>query len=415
MAEFRMPSLGADMEAGTLVEWLVKPGAALRRGDVIALVETQKGAIEIENFEEGIFEGPIAQIGARVPVGAPIALIRRQDEPAAAVAASAAAPSVLEKPSDEPAFAAEAEKAPVAGKGAQKLMPLPVSSPPPAAESAGPRMPASPAARRYAVEYGIDLSLIKGGGPHGEIQLRDLHGNEVRPPPPAAPPVEPAPQPMTGMRAAIAAAMTRSKREIPHYYLAHRIDLTAAEAWLSNFNTRRDLAERLVLGALFVKAVARATRKYPEFNGHFTDGIFHPSPVVHAGVAINIRGTGLVAPAIHDTDALGLPELMVAMRDLVGRVRSGRFRSSELSDPTITVSSLGDRGVETLYGVIYPPQVAIVGFGVPVTEVRALEGLIGPRRIVHVTLAGDHRVSDGHRGALLLSHIDQLLQKPETL
>jgi len=276
-------------------------------------------------------------------------------------------------------------------------------------------MRASPAARRYAVDHGIDLSLVEGGGPHGEIQLRDLEGMESRPPTPAAPPVEAVLQPMTGMRAAIAAAMARSKREIPHYYLAHRIDLTEAEAWLSNFNTRRDPAERLVLGALFVKAVARATRKYPEFNGHFTDGVFRPSPVVHAGVAINIRGTGLVAPAIHDADALGVPELMAAMRDLVGRVRAGRFRSSELSDPTITVSSLGDRGVETLYGVIYPPQVAIVGFGMPVTEVRALEGLIGPHKIVHVTLAGDHRVSDGHRGALFLSHIDQLLQKPEAL
>ncbi|SSC70749.1 unnamed protein product [Ciceribacter sp. T2.26MG-112.2] len=416
MAEFRMPSLGADMEAGTLVEWLVKPGATLRRGDVIAVVETQKGAIEIENFEEGIFEGPIAQIGTRVPVGTPIALIRRQDEPAAAVAPGAPAPPAPEgPPAEAPVPPQMAEIAAAARQRPEEPVPLSVAPPPRAAETAPERVRASPAARRYAVDHGIDLSLVEGGGPHGETQLRDLEGMESRPPTPAAPPVEAVLQPMTGMRAAIAAAMARSKREIPHYYLAHRIDLTEAEAWLSNFNTRRDPAERLVLGALFVKAVARATRKYPEFNGHFTDGVFRPSPVVHAGVAINIRGTGLVAPAIHDADALGVPELMAAMRDLVGRVRAGRFRSSELSDPTITVSSLGDRGVETLYGVIYPPQVAIVGFGMPVTEVRALEGLIGPHKIVHVTLAGDHRVSDGHRGALFLSHIDQLLQKPEAL
>lgn len=412
MAEFRMPSLGADMEAGTLVEWLVKPGETLRRGDVIAVVETQKGAIEIENFEEGVFEGPIVTIGTRVPVGAPIALIRHQGEAPTAISELAAVASALKAPSEErPAAAEEAEETPVPGKRVNELTSQPTTSPPQVEESVGPKVRASPAARRHATEHGIDLSLIKGGGPHGEVQLRDLEGTGGR----QAPLSEPVPQPMTGMRAAIAAAMARSKREIPHYYLAHRIDLTAAETWLSNFNTRRDPQERLILGALFVKAVARATRKFPEFNGHFIDGLFHPCSVVHAGVAINIRGTGLVAPAIHDADALGLPELMAAMRDLVVRVRAGRFRSSELSDPTITVSSLGDRGVEILYGVIYPPQVAIVGFGMPVTEVCALEGLVGPRRIVHVTLAGDHRVSDGHRGALFLSHIDQLIRNPEGL
>ncbi|MBC7283782.1 dihydrolipoamide acetyltransferase family protein [Hoeflea sp.] len=408
MAEFRMPSLGADMEAGTLVEWLVKPGAPLKRGDVIAVVETQKGAIEIENFEEGVFERPIVEVGARVPVGAPIALIRRPDE-APAAAPSVAAPSAPEHPPEAPVSPQAAE--PATGE----FPPVPAALPPIAAGPATRSLHASPAARVHAQKHGIDLATITGTGPHGEIQLRDLEGREGPPDSIAAPAVEPEPQAMTGMRAAIAAAMARSKREIPHYYLAHGIDLTAAEAWLSNFNAGRDPSERVVLGAVFVKAVARAMRKYPEFNGHYADGVFTPSPVVHAGVAINIRGTGLVAPAIHDADALDIPELMAAMRDLVGRVRAGRFRSSELSDPTITISSLGDRGVEVLYGVIYPPQVAIVGFGMPVTEVRAAEGMIGPRTVVHVTLAGDHRVSDGHRGALFLSHIDQLLQKPEGL
>ena len=136
---------------------------------------------------------------------------------------------------------------------------------------------------------------------------------------------------------------------------------------------------------------------------------------MHAGVAINIRGTGLVAPAIHDSDQLGLDALMAAMRDLVVRVRAGRFRASELSDPTITVSSLGERGVETLYGVIYPPQVAIVGFGMPVVRPWAVDGMVGARRVVSMTLAGDHRVSDGHRGALFLSAIENLLKTPEAL
>src|SRR5690606_26085312 len=156
-------------------------------------------------------------------------------------------------------------------------------------------------------------------------------------------------------------------REIPHYYLGHTLEVDRAEAFVSAVNREREPADRLLLGAVFLKAVALAARRHPDFNGFFVDGAHRPSGPVHVGVAINIRGTGLVAPAIHDVDQLPLDDLMSAMRDLVVRVRAGRFRGSELSDPTITVSSLGERGVETLFGVIYPPQVAIVGFGTPAT------------------------------------------------
>lgn len=411
MAEFLMPSLGADMESGTLVEWLVSPGAALRRGDIIAVVETQKGAIEIESFQSGTFVSPLVEVGTKVPVGMPIAVIRREDEDAEAAAPKAAIGAAHDR------AASTAPVPPIVSPGQRVEEPAPLASVPPVAVSGAStgRLQASPAARHYAQEHRVDLSSVTGSGPRGEIQLRDVKAKEAPAAGPVPLPAETATGLMTGMRAAVAAAMARSKREIPHYYLAHSIDLAAAESWLANFNARREPADRLVLGVLFVKAVARAIRKYQEFNGHFVDGTFRQSPAVHAGIAINIRGTGLVAPAVHDADALGLPELMAAMRSLVDRVRAGRFRSSELADPTITISSLGDRGVETLFGVIYPPQVAIVGFGTPVTEVRVVEGLIGPRRIVHVSLAGDHRVSDGHRGALFLSHIDQVLQNPEAL
>ncbi|MDP1731229.1 MAG: dihydrolipoamide acetyltransferase family protein [Devosia sp.] len=390
MSEFRMPSLGADMEAGTLVEWLIKPGVPVKRGDIIAVVETQKGAIEIEVFEDGVFERPLVEVGAKVPVGMPLALIGTAGEaPAAAVPPPAAVP----KPAPQaPAATARPEAA------------APAAAPP---VEAGARQKVSPAARQLAQEAGLDLSGIQGTGPSGEIVLADVaaHAGKALPPEGA----------MTGMRAAIAAAMARSKREIPHFYLAHTVDLTAAEAFVAKYNEGREPADRLLLGALFVKAVAGAAKKYPEFNGHFEDGVFKPSTAVHAGVAINIRGTGLVAPAIHDSDQLQLDALMVAMRDLVIRVRAGRFRASELADPTITVSSLGERGVEALYGIIYPPQVAIVGFGTPVLHAWAADGMVGPRRVVSVTVAGDHRVSDGHRGALFLSAVEDLLLKPEAL
>lgn len=409
MTEFRMPSLGADMEAGTLVEWLVKPGAAVKRGDVIAVVETQKGAIEIEVFEDGVIDRSLVEIGAKVPVGTPMAVISSAGKaagPAGQAPAEAPPRAVVEALPAQPVPPPRPVEAAIA----------PATLPAPAAGATmEARIKASPAARRLAAQSGIDIAAIEPSGPDGEIVLADVEARlpataTAEVPEAAAPPGAP-----TGMRAAIAAAMARSKREIPHYYLAHTIDLTLAEAFVARHNEGREPADRLLLGALLVKAVALAARKYPEFNGHLVEGVYNASTPVHVGVAINIRGTGLVAPAIHDTDQMDLQTLMAAMRDLVVRVRAGRFRSSEIADPTITVSSLGERGVETLFGVIYPPQVAIVGFGMPVLRPWVVEGMIGPRRIVSVTLAGDHRVSDGHRGALFLNAIEDLLAKPEAL
>ncbi len=423
-----MPSLGADMEAGTLVEWLVKPGQPVKRGDIIAVVETQKGAIEIEVFEDGVFENGLVEIGAKVPVGTAIAEIAHPGgadhvEPAAPTPVEAPAPAELAKaagpqpaaPPAEPvvAPAVEGTAARAARLEAPALAPqMPAAVASPGAAATAGRQKVSPVARRVAEQDGIDLATLAATGPDGVIVLADVEAARSKALPAPAPERPRAAGPVADMRAAIAAAMSRSKREIPHYYLAHSIDITPLEAWLAAKNEKREPSERLLLGPLFVGAVARAAKKHPEFNGFFTDGAFTPSPAVHAGVAINIRGTGLVAPAIHDADALDADVLMAAMRDLVARVRAGRFRGSELSDPTITVSSLGERGVDTLYGVIYPPQVAIVGFGMPVTRPWVVDGLIGPRRIVTITLAGDHRVSDGHRGALFLNAIANQLLEP---
>jgi pyruvate dehydrogenase E2 component (dihydrolipoamide acetyltransferase) len=433
MTEFRMPSLGADMDAGTLIEWTVAPGAPVKRGDIVAVVETQKGAIEIEVFEDGVFERPLVEIGTKVPVGLPIAVIAPAVEAAAMPPAPAAAPSVEAAPqvavAPTPAAATETVFVP---ELAETVPPAPPAAPVAAAVMSAPpaistpmegRPRVTPAARRLAETAGVDLVGLVGTGPEGEIALADVEARiAAKPAAKPAPTPTPPPAPAAGrgidpaaMRAAIAAAMARSKREIPHYYLTDTVDLTRAEAFVAERNAGREPADRLLLGTLFVAAVARAVKKYPEFNGHLVDGTFAASKAVHVGVAVNIRGTGLVAPAIHDTDRLGLDELMAAMRDLVVRVRAGRFRSSELADPTITVSSLGERGVEALWGVIYPPQVAIVGFGTPMVRPWAVDGMVGPRKTVVVTLAGDHRVSDGHRGALFLHTIVTLLQEPEAL
>ena len=217
------------------------------------------------------------------------------------------------------------------------------------------------------------------------------------------------------MRQAIAAAMSRSKREIPHYYLTQTVDLAATLARLERLNAERAPPDRLLPAALLLRAVALAVAKLPELNGFWEEGHFRPADGVHIGWAIALRGGGLVAPAIRDADRRSLDEIMAAMRDLVLRARSSGLRSSEFTDPTITVTSLGERGAETVLPIIYPPQVAMLGIGRIVTRPWVVNGAVVARPIVTLTLAGDHRASDGHRGGLLLAEIDRLLQEAEAL
>jgi pyruvate dehydrogenase E2 component (dihydrolipoamide acetyltransferase) len=393
-----MPSLGADMEAGTLVEWLVKPGDRVKRGDVVAVVETQKGAIEIEIFETGQIEKLLIDVGKKIPVGTPLAQV---------IVEGAIKPDIPVAP-EAPAIAPAAPPVP-----ARPIAPTMPEAPTEAAGTIG-GLRASPAARRLAQSHGIDLTTIVGSGPDGAI----VHADIERVLGAHAAPAERKRGPgldLDAMRKAIAAAMARSKREIPHYYLEHQVDVTTTEQWLTRTNATRPPDKRLLMGVLAVKSVATAAGRFPAFNGFFRDGAFEPSAAVHIGTAIAIRGAGLAAPAIHDADKLALDELMARMRDLIQRTRAGRIRSSEIADSTITISSLGERGVESLYGIIYPPQVAIVGFGKVVVRPWVIDGAIGPRSVVTITVAADHRVSDGHAGALFLAEIGKLLQEPDQL
>lgn len=385
MTEFLMPSLGADMEAGTLVEWLVQPGSTVNRGDIIAVVETQKGAIEIEVFQNGTVDSLLVDPGSTVPVGTPLAVI-------ADGAGGAPEPSTVEPTVAPPPIA-------------PAVSPVTVAAPP----ARGDRVRASPAARKLAAAAQVDLATLSGSGAGGAILYTDVERARQRGPD------QTDGGGMTAMRSAIAAAMARSKREIPHYYLEHQIDVTGVQDWLTAMNAERPPADRLLGGALHLKAIAVALRKFPELNGVFEDGRFRPSDAIHVGAAISIRGGGLVAPAIHDTDQLSLDQVMARLRDLTKRVRAGRFRSSELTDPTVTVSSLGERGVGLLFGVIYPPQVALIGLGRVEERPWVVDGAVRPRAVITATLAADHRVSDGHRGALFLRKLDEHLQHPEAL
>lgn len=372
MIDFKLPSLGADMEEGTLLQWHVKPGDTVQRGQVVAVVDTSKAAVDVEIWHDGVLAELVVQPGDKVPVGTVLA---RLLEPGEAAPAPVAAPA---------------------------------------------RRPVSPSARRRARELGIDPDGVTGTGAHGAVTLADIEAAApARPVPAPLVPTAGAPAPVADrqaeMRKAIAAAMSRSKREIPHYYLAETIPMQAATAWLQQHNEGLPVTERMLPAVLLLKAVALALRRTPELNGFYRDGRFEVSTLVHAGVAISLRGGGLVAPAIHDLAAKSLDQLMRELADLVKRARAGSLRSSEMSDPTITVTNLGDQGVETVFGVIYPPQVALVGFGSMLVRPWLQDGEVRALPTLRATLAADHRTSDGHRGALFLVELRELLQQPQSL
>jgi len=383
MGDFVMPSLGADMEAGTLVTWRVAEGDTVARGDIVAEVDTDKGAIEIECFEAGVVAQLVAQPGEKLPVGTVMAVIRGAGEPAPTAAATSTPKATPEaKAPSQPSATLE----PVT-TGARRV---------------------SPRARRRAEALGIDLATVQGTGPGGAIEVADVER--------AATYIGTASQPSSHapMRRAIGAAMAKSKREIPHYYLDTRIDMTRTLQWLRAENERRPVERRLLPAVILLKAVARALADVPDLNGHWSGDAFRPGTGIHIGMAIAMKGGGLIAPAIHDVDRRSYDELIADLHDLIPRARAGRLRSSEMTDATITVTSLGDLGVDRVLGVIYPPQVALVGFGRIAEQPWAEGGVVDARPVVAASLAADHRASDGMVGARFLDALGRHLRAPET-
>lgn len=381
MIEFKLPSLGSDMDEGTLLEWKVRPGERVTRGQVVAVVDTAKAAVDVECWQEGEVFELLIEPGAKVPVGTPIATLLEPGE--SPETARRKAPSPVQPTSAAPAATAVV---------------------PALAEATRPRI--SPAARKRAAELGLDVATLKGSGPHGVVSLEDVEAVAR-----AAVPVDR----QASMRHAIAMAMSRSKREIPHYYLSETIILGKALAWLQAHNAELPPEQRLLPAVLLFKAVALALREYPQLNGFWRDDAFTPAAGIHLGVAIALRQGGLIAPALHDVADKPLPQLMSEFSDLVQRARSGSLRSSELSDASLTVTNLGEQSVDSVFGVIYPPQVALVGFGGIVERPWVEEGQLCVRPQVVASLAADHRASDGHLGARFLGAIGRLLQEPERL
>jgi pyruvate dehydrogenase E2 component (dihydrolipoamide acetyltransferase) len=273
-------------------------------------------------------------------------------------------------------------------------------------EAARPRV--TPRARRLMTERGLAPDTF------GDRPLTT--GDDViayePPAPEPAPARHPKPSKAETMRQRIAALMTRSWEEIPHYQVAKRIDVSAAIARLATANEARPLAERVLPGAVLLCAAARAARAVPGCNGWWREGHLVESDDVRLGVVLSLRGGGLVVPTIERADELSPLEMMARLAELVQRARQGRLRGSDVGEASITVTNLGDLGADSVNGVIHPPQVAIVGFGTIHDEVWPVDGVPTVRATVHATLAGDHRATDGLTGARFLTRLDSLLNGP---
>ena len=316
MYEFKMPSLGADMEAGRLLEWRVHPGETVKRGQGIAVVDTDKAAIEIEVWKSGIVREIRIEKGAKVPVGTVLALIEETVE-------------------DSTARVSDPKKAESGGRE----------------ESAVQRV--------------------------------------------------------------IARAMETSKREIPHFYLSRRIGVDGVMGYLDELNSARTLEKKVLIIAPVLWAITQALKDFPEFNGHYRDAHFFPAKKINPALVISLRTGGSLAPAILDADLLAIPDLMDRVRDLVDRTRDrGEIRGSEFTEGTITLTNLLDSGVNQVFGIIYPPQVAIMGIGSPFREAVEKNGSVNFRTVMEMSISADHRVSDGRNAAGFLKRIDQLLQNP---
>lgn len=374
-----MPSLGADMDEGKLLEWHIKPGDAIKKGDLIAAVETQKAAVDIESFRAGTVTELVGNIDDVIRVGSTIAWMDVADD-------------------------ASIPAAPVATKTGETKPVTPITEPP---HVMSHRLRISPAARRLAEKSGIDLSTVKGTGHEGAIELQDIETLLAAKEKPASS--------LINVREAIARAMSRSKREIPHYYLQSQFNIDTLVAWLDNRNSTQPPEERLFMPAVLMRAVVLALQSNPDMNGYYENGAFQRSADIHLGITVALKPSGVMTPAIIDAQTLSLPELNTAFADLVQRARAGKLRNREMTDGTVTVTNVGDLGADAVTGVIFPPQVSLVGFG-RVRKAPVVDGnTVRPGFVIDTSLSADHRVTDGLAGSKMLNTIARLLAQPELL
>jgi pyruvate dehydrogenase E2 component (dihydrolipoyllysine-residue acetyltransferase) len=428
-----MPKLSDAMETGKVIKWLKKEGDAVKGGDVIAEIETDKANVEIEAFGGGVLRKIMVGEGGQVPVGDMIGVIADPADdigsvatapsprPAAAAPAPSAAPSTA-RPDPLPAM--ESYKSAPATNAV-----VPMSAAPAQAPGRDGRVKASPLARKVAAQSGVDLRLLQGTGPGGRIVRRDVETAAAAPRPAAAPAAAAAPapsrpqfvipqrseaefedRPLSAMRAIIAKRMPLSKAPVPHFYVTSEVSMDRAWALRAELNGLEG-QPKVSVTDMVIKACALALLKNPGVNAQLQGQNLRVFNRAHIGIAVALD-EGLITPVLRDCDVKPLAQIAVEARDLAERARGGKLRAQEFSGATFSVSNLGMYDVEEFSAIINPPEGAILAVGSVLEKPVAESGQLRVGRRMKMTISCDHRVMDGAMGARFLQDVKRLLEEP---
>ena len=413
MAKYiEMPKLSDTMTEGTLLKWRKKEGDKVETGDVIADVETDKATMEMEAFDDGVLYKFLVAEGAKVPTGEKVALLLEKGE--APPKDGQLPPTESKKSASAKADTIAPPTAPETGKAAASK----------AAAATGGRVKASPLAKKVAGAKGVDLSGIAGTGPGGRIVARDVEGAAAGTPvtkTPAAAPIAATPAgsgdqriALSGMRRVIAERLLTSKTTIPHFYLNIEVDAGPLMKFRAEANTATEAAggSKLTVNDFILKAVVAAAVKVPAVNASFAGDAIIQYGSVNLCVAVAVDD-GLVTPVIRDAQKRSLREISEAVKDLAGRARGKKLKPEEYQGGTITVSNLGNYGIDSFSAIINPPQAMIIAVGAIVKKpvVNAKNEIVVGQRLT-IGLSADHRVVDGAVGAQYLGELRKLIESP---
>jgi pyruvate dehydrogenase E2 component (dihydrolipoamide acetyltransferase) len=421
--EILMPALSPTMTEGNLAKWLKKEGEAVKPGDVIAEIETDKATMEVEAVDEGKLGKILVPEGSQgVKVNQTIALLLEEGEDASALAK---APAPAAKPAAAPVPAASAPPAPSSAPAAAPAAKT-------AAAPAGERVFASPLARRMAQQAGLDLSRVNGTGPHGRIVKADIDAALARgaPAAPGAPAAKPAPgapppaapvvglppfteQPHTTMRKVIARRLTEAKRDAPHFYLTLDCNIDRLLQLRQEVNGKRE-KDKISVNDFVIKASALALRQVPAANASWTENAVRLYQAADVSVAVATPG-GLITPIIRNADTKTLSVISAEMRDLAARARENKLKPEEFQGGTFSVSNLGMFGIREFAAVINPPQGAILAVGAGEQRPIVKDNALAIATMMTCTLSVDHRVVDGVIGAEFLAAFKKLIEDPLTM
>lgn len=416
-----MQKLSDTMTEGTLLRWNKKVGDKVETGDVLAEIETDKATMELEAFDDGIIHELLVPEGAKVPIGARMAVLLSEGEEAPAPGEKSEPKAEEKAPSKAPGAAPTASQ-----KSAPASTPAKPSSSSTAPAATSARVKASPLAKKIAAEKGVDLSRITGTGPGGRIIQRDVANAQPSPSQTSAaaaaapiplPPGDHRRIPLSGMRRVVAERLVLSKTTIPHFYLNIEVDVTALSKLRAELNAAADKSAhlKLTVNDFVVKAAVVAATKVPKVNAAFDGDSIVEFDTVNLSIAVALE-TGLFTPVIRDAQKKSLREISEAVKDLATRARNKKLKPEEYQFGTITISNLGAYGVESFSAIINPPQAIILSVGAIVKKpvVNAEDAIVVSQRM-SIGLSGDHRVVDGAIGAQYLAELRNLLENPAVL